>query len=296
MTENIGGINAPYNLTIPSITDNADIQTAFRLYHYGSDTTTPGSIPQESLAGHLTNLENTKVDVVPTTIPGSKNLNEYTTTGFYAQTNNASASSGTNYPAPYAGLLTVVNDGSVYFQQYQVVGASESGSATNNENKTYWRFFFAGAWRPWRTFIDSAQLVATGDARYYTKTSADNKFYSKVDADATFFTQAAAEASQYLLENVKTTSHTLELADINKVVAMNNTASANLTVPNNTFVPFPIGTVINVYRMTDQPVILLGDTGVDVRNAGTIYEQYTEISLRKRATNEWVASGNIIPA
>ena len=46
MPENIGGGSAPYNTQIPSIIDNADIQTAFRLYHYGSNTSTPGTIPQ----------------------------------------------------------------------------------------------------------------------------------------------------------------------------------------------------------------------------------------------------------
>jgi hypothetical protein len=295
MTENIGNV---YPLTIPSITDNADIQTAFRLYHYGSDTTTPGTPDNESLAGYLGNLETTKVDVVPVTIPSAANLNltPYTTTGFYSQTNNAAATAGTNYPAPYAGLLTVVNDGNVVFQQYQVVGASESGSTTNSENKTYWRYQFAGAWRPWRTFIDNAQLVATGDIRYYTQSAANSLFYSKTHIDTTFFTKAEALASQYLLENVQTGSYTLALSDVNKVVAMDNAAAATITVPNNTSVAFPVGTVINIYRMTDQPVDVVGDLGVTVRNAGNIYEQYTEISLRKRATNEWVASGNIIPA
>lgn len=297
MTENIGGVNAPYNLIIPSITDNADIQTAFRLYHYGSDTSTPGTPPAASLAGYLGNLEQTKVDIVPISIPSGADLNvaPYLTTGFYSQTNNSAAAAGTNYPSPYAGLLTVVNDGNVIFQQYQVVGAAEVGTSTNTENKTYWRYYFAGAWRPWRTFIDNAQLVATGDVRYYTQSAANNLFYTKTHIDSTFFTKAEAAASQYLLENVQTGNYTLALTDVNKVVAINNTASATVTVPNNTSVAFPIGTVINVYRMTDQPVNVVGDLGVTVRNAGDIYEQYTEISLRKRATNEWVASGNIIP-
>ena len=45
-----GGTNPPYNTQIPSISDDADIQTAFRLYHYGSNTSTPGSLPANSLA------------------------------------------------------------------------------------------------------------------------------------------------------------------------------------------------------------------------------------------------------
>jgi hypothetical protein len=312
MTENIGNV---YPLTIPSITDNADIQTAFRLYHYGSDTTTPGTPDNESLAGYLSNLENAKIDIVTKPLPTSVNLNDITDTGFYTQTSTPTAP---NYPSNFAGLLTVVNSGSlktgpdddensfnnkqqngVIFQQYQVVGAPESESSINTLNRTHWRFYFAGAWRPWRTYIDDANFSTKGDLRYYTQSAANNLFYTKTHIDDTFFTKTEALASQYLLENVQTESYALALSDINKVVAMNNSAAATVTVPNNSGedgVAFPVGTVINIYRMTDQPVDVVGDLGVTVRNAGNIYEQYTEISLRKRATNEWVASGNIIPA
>ena len=45
MPENIGSV---YSTQISSIADDADIQTAFRLYHYGSNTGTPSSIPENS--------------------------------------------------------------------------------------------------------------------------------------------------------------------------------------------------------------------------------------------------------
>ena len=311
MPENIGGASAPYNTQIPSIADDADIQTAFRLYHYGSNTGTPSSIPENSLAGHLSNLNNRKIDVFPTTIPTSADLNSFTDTGFYTQTTTPT---GSNYPSNFPGVLTVVNSGSiktgpdgdendfndkqqlgVVFQQYQVVGASESESSTNTLNRTHWRFYFAGAWRPWRTFIDQSDFASIGDARYYTKTEVSTLFLTQLAASSTYLTIAEANTRLYLQENLKTASHTLELADVNRVVAMNNTAAATVTVPFNTTVNFPVGSVINVYRANTGDVTIAPATGVTIRNAGKLYEQYTEVSLRKRATNEWVASGNIIP-
>lgn len=293
MPENIGGASAPFNTQIPSIVDNADIQTAFRLYHYGSNTSTPSVLPADSLAGHLNSLNNTKVGTVPTTIPNAANLNTYTTTGFYTQTNNTFASGGTNYPAPYAGLLTVVNEGSVVFQQYQVVGAAETASTENYENIVWWRFFYAGSWKKWRKFVDDNSFTDKGDGRYYTQTFINNNFATLAYTNSTFQTIADANNRQLLLENVKTGNHVLESADANKVVAMNNSAPATVTVPNSSTFNFPIGTVINIYAMTGESVTVTPALGVELRNAGIIYKQYVEISLRKRGLNEWVIAGSM---
>jgi len=303
MAENIGGASAPYNTQIPSIVDDADIQTAFRLYHYGSNTGTPSSIPENSIAGHLANIENTKIDIETGVIPTSANLNDFTDTGFYTQEGSPT---GSNYPSNFSGMLTVVNSGEfnqetgnqnvdLVFQQYQVVGAPESGGSINTINRTHWRFYIAGSWKPWRTFVETSDFASIGDGRYYTRTEASTLFLSQAAAASTYLTQADANTRLYLQETVKSSSHTLELSDTNKVVAMTNTSDATVTIPFNTSVDFPIGTVINVYRAGEGNVTLIASPGVTLRNSGQLYEQYTEISLRKRAGNEWVASGNIIP-
>ena len=299
MAENIGGPSAPYNTQIPSIADDADIQTAFRLYHYGSNTSTPSTIPEESIAGHLTNLDNTKIDILPTSIPASADLNSYVTTGFYTQTGSPT---GANYPTNLAGLLTVVNDGAVVFQQYQVIGASESASTINPANKTYWRFKISGSFRPWRTFIDDSTFVTQGDALYYRKATIDGLFYTRTYLDGilasvplTYLTIEEADARSLITENLQTASYTLQIGDRNKVVAMNNASAAVVTIPSNASVPFPVGSIVNVYAMSNQTITIAGASGVTVRNAGRLFERYVEVSLRKRATDEWVASGNIIP-
>jgi hypothetical protein len=99
---------------------------------------------------------------------------------------------------------------------------------------------------------------------------------------------------KYYIENIRTGEYTLALSDVNKVVAMNNSSAANVIIPTNATVAFPIGTVINIYSMTANAVGIVGASGVTVRNGGTIVQQYTEISVRKRGTNEWVLSGNVV--
>jgi hypothetical protein len=90
----------------------------------------------------------------------------------------------------------------------------------------------------------------------------------------------------------RTANYTLQLSDVNKVVPMNGTDLV-LTVPLDSSVEFPIGSVVNVYNMDSTELTIEGDSGVTVRNEGNI-EQYVEVSLRKRATDEWVLAGNTL--
>lgn len=100
-------------------------------------------------------------------------------------------------------------------------------------------------------------------------------------------------APLYFVENVQTGNYTLALSDVAKVVAMDNSSAATVTVPSNSSVAFPVGTVINVYAMTANTVTIAAESGVTVRNSGDISDQYVEVSLRKRDTDEWVLSGGV---
>ena len=88
----------------------------------------------------------------------------------------------------------------------------------------------------------------------------------------------------------RTADYTLAIADAGKIVPMNKASAATLTVPTNASVAFPVGTIVGIYNLASDAVTVAGDSGVTVRNAGTI-NQYAEASLRKRDTNEWVMVG-----
>jgi len=100
-------------------------------------------------------------------------------------------------------------------------------------------------------------------------------------------------APLYFVENVRTANYTLALSDVAKVVAFDSSSNLTLTVPLNSSVAFPIGAVINVYRAGTGTVTVAGASGVTVRNVGEITDQFGEVSLRKRGTDEWVLTGDI---
>jgi hypothetical protein len=86
---------------------------------------------------------------------------------------------------------------------------------------------------------------------------------------------------------------TLELADRGMVVAMDSSDPHDVTVPLNSVVAFPIGTILNVYRAGTGAVEIVGEAGVTIRNIGSISDQFGEVSLRKRDMNEWVLVGEV---
>lgn len=92
----------------------------------------------------------------------------------------------------------------------------------------------------------------------------------------------------------KEASHTLELADAGVVLRMDAGTSLEVTVPANSAVAFPVGTVVNV-RQINAPTSIVAASGVTVsvpfgltlalEGAGH------EVSLHKVATDTWEAVG-----
>lgn len=87
-------------------------------------------------------------------------------------------------------------------------------------------------------------------------------------------------------ENLQTGSYTLALTDRNKTVTMSSASNLTVTVPPNSSVPFPIGTVINVCRIGTGSVTLAQGAGVTLTKTGNLAAN-EELQLRKRGTDAW---------
>jgi hypothetical protein len=84
-----------------------------------------------------------KLDEAPTEIGNAVNLNSYTSTGLFIQSSNAEAAAGSNYPAPYAGLLEVYarSDAAFVYQRY---------TTYQPYNIVYHRSNYTGTWSTWK--------------------------------------------------------------------------------------------------------------------------------------------------
>lgn|SRR5574337_1006808 len=104
----------------------------------------------------------------------------------------------------------------------------------------------------------------------------------------------SANASGAQAPNTQTASYTLVLADANGVVEANVAAANNVTVPPNSSVAFPVGTSIKICQYGAGTTTIVAGAGVTVRSSASLAlrTQYAECVIRKRATDEWVASGD----
>ena len=117
-----------------------------------------------------------------------------------------------------------------------------------------------------------------------------------VAADVATQAELDAAVAPTITANTQTGSYTLVLGDAGKVVEMNVAGANTLTVPPNASVAFPIGTVLEVFQygagqttITPGAAVTIVSSGAKLKTTG----QYSSASLRKRATNEWVAAGDL---
>lgn len=178
------GNPALFNTQIPDLDDNANIQTALRLYHYGSETipASNAAILDTSIAGYLkavntqlTLIQSSNVSSI-TSLGNNANLNNLITAGRWSQDNDndAQAANSLNYPRystredgtqgiAYAGLLTVVVAENIVYQTYQMTNIVPNA------------FFFRTrsaleVWSPWERI---ANYLHNHDGRYYSRTDID---------------------------------------------------------------------------------------------------------------------------
>ena len=94
--------------------------------------------------------------------------------------------------------------------------------------------------------------------------------------------------------NPRVSSYTLALADVGKCVD----TSAGVTIPPNGSVAFTVGDTISIYNNSSSNVTITQGSGVTLRLAGTAttgnrtLAQRGWASVRKLATDEWIASGS----
>lgn len=93
----------------------------------------------------------------------------------------------------------------------------------------------------------------------------------------------------------KTSNYTLILADRSKTIEMSASVANTLTIPENSSVPFEIGTEITVLQYGTGKTQIVGAGTVVLRSTPGSYlrAQYSWCKLVKRAANEWYAYGDL---
>lgn len=158
--------------------------------------------------------------------------------------------------------------------------------------------------------IDSASNTMTVDLSEATVTGTLAEFNTAV-SDATLASLAGTETmtNKTLTDpkishsyNAQTgTTYTLVLTDANKVVSMSNASANTLTIPPNSSVAFPTGTIITIFALGAGTTTVAGGTGVTLSGNGgsgsaysaDIQTRYAAATIIKIGTDSWLISGDI---
>jgi hypothetical protein len=91
------------------------------------------------------------------------------------------------------------------------------------------------------------------------------------------------------------TTYTIVATDSGKLVELNNGSGISLTVPTNATTPLPTGTQINLLQTGAGQVTIAGAGGVTVNATPglKLRTQWSSATLIKRATDTWVAIGDL---
>ena len=104
----------------------------------------------------------------------------------------------------------------------------------------------------------------------------------------------AGLTAEITVETWNTATKTLTLSDANKLFKCSHTTDQTLTIPTNTTVAFPIGTMITFLLTSTYTVTFSGASGVTLTSIDSLVElatQFAMASLIKTDTDTWQLVG-----
>jgi hypothetical protein len=154
---------------------------------------------------------------------------------------------------------------------------------------------YPGGWQDFpdtSTPIDAASLDTMDAGIAAAQGTADQAIIDAAAAQAT----ADAAIPQLVATNLQTASYTLVLADQTKLVEMNVASANNLTVPLNSAEAFPVGAQVTILQIGAGQTTIVATGGVTVNATPglKLRTQWSSATLIKRATNTWVAIGDLV--
>jgi hypothetical protein len=156
-------------------------------------------------------------------------------------------------------------------------------------------------------FINGTGVVSTALIADSAVTSVKIADGTIVDADvnasaaiaqskiATLVTDLAAKADLSLTSDTKTANYTLVLGDAGESIEMNVASANTLTVPLNSSVAFPVGTIILLIQVGAGQTTITPTAGVTINSTPglKLRAQWSVATLVKRATDTWLAFGDL---
>lgn len=149
------------------------------------------------------------------------------------------------------------------------------------------------------TWAANSIILLTGTATASVQALASHVVTFVQSADAAAARVAILSAPLRPDLNAQTgTSYTFVLTDESKIVTGNNASAITFTVPPNSSVAFPVGTIIGIQQIGAGLITMTQGSGVTLRWYGgtgnkALAGQYANAAIRKSATDTWELVGRL---
>jgi hypothetical protein len=297
-----------YKSRIPTLSDDATIVEALKVYHYGVDDWSTEPIPDDSIEGNFRSLNE---DVATLTSAISALGTTYVEqVSLSASPNIITGQSTTTVPVTIRAITSQTSA----LQQWQNSSSVNVGSIGTGGNLNIAGYITIGSTTQSATtgvnvvlgnadhigISIKAQASQTANIQEWQNNS--GTAISWVDGDGKIFSESVnivtSLASKFPLNvstNARTASYTLVLGDAQKIIEMNVATANVLNIPLDSSVNFPIGTSILVVQTGAGQTSIVGTSGVTVNSfvGLKIIGRWAGCTLIKRAANTWVAVGGL---
>ena len=146
--------------------------------------------------------------------------------------------------------------------------------------------------------IDTASNTITGAVTLTgTQTLTNKTLTSPTINSPTIATPAISGGTMVYALNSQAASYTLVLTDASKVLPVSNASANTVTVPPNSSVAFPIGSVVTLIQTGAGQTTITAGAGVTIQSESSklkLRGQYAAATLLKTDTDTWVAFGNLV--
>jgi hypothetical protein len=317
-------IGYQYKSRIPTLSDDATIEEALSVYHYGVDNWSTEPIPDDSIEGNLRSL-NDDIATLNSSLSGLGST-YVEKTSLSASPNIITGQTTTTVPITIKSIVSQTSP----LQQWQNSSSVNVGSINTGGNLNIAGYITVGSTTQSTT---TGVNVVIGNAahkgitvRAQTSQTANTQEWqnssgtalSWVDKDGKIFSQSSqvlttsssipqssvtslisdlsAKFPLNVSTNSRTASYTLVLSDGQKIIEMNVGSANTLTIPTDSSANFPVGCSILVIQTGTGQTSIAGASGVTVNsNLGLkIIGRWAAATLIKRGANSWIAVGGLI--
>ena len=286
MTQSVG--SGTYNVTIPSLSDNASIVDAFKYYHQGGLTGSPATNSVEQYLIDINNraqyIENAIGYTALNPLNPSLTLNSRVTT--------LEGAVGSSLASTYVKMQPSSNSGTanrniITPSTATIIPLTIQGSVGQSADLQQWQ----------TSASTVAKVDSTGKLFSYDGTSTAE--VATISGTQTFTNKTLTSPIQTIGTNARTASYVLALSDQSKLIEVNSSSATNVGVPLDATVNFPIGTCIAIMQTGTGQVTI--DPAIGTPTSVTVNAtpglktrtQWSMITIIKRGANLWVAVGDL---